>query len=317
MTDMEYRTLGSTGLRVSLLSLGTLSLGPLQAKLSPARGSRLIRQALKLGVNLIDTAELYDTYPYIKAALEGEHGDVLVASRSYAVTSDEMECSVKKAAAGIGRRTVDLFMLHQQESGLTLKGHRGALQYLVKARKQGIIRAVGISTHHIAAVRAAITCEEVDFVFVPLNFKGLGIQDGTVQEMIEALEEISLVGKGIMVMKPLGGGHLGREVESSFRFLSSFRFIASVTVGVQNIDELTMDYLLLRGRPVPHKIAAAIEEKKRSVHIEMCQGCGKCVSACPAGALRLYRSQARVDHAKCVLCGYCAASCPEFCIKVV
>ena len=58
---MEYRLLGQAGFAVSRLCFGTLTLGPLQARLPVSRGGDLIRQAvLEYGVHFVDTGELYD-----------------------------------------------------------------------------------------------------------------------------------------------------------------------------------------------------------------------------------------------------------------
>lgn len=314
---MEYRILGSTGISVSLLSLGTLPLGPLQANLPLTEGAGIIRNAIQNGINLIDTAELYQTYPYIKMALEGIGEEAMVASKSYAITAGEMQCAIEKAVEETGRRIIDLFMLHQQESELTLKGHAGALRFMAEAKKKGLIRAAGLSTHHIAAVKAATAMEEVDFIFAPLNRQGLAIQDGTLQEMSDALEEASRAGKGILAMKPLGGGHLWREAEESFAFLKSVPFITSINAGVQSLDELEMDVSLMEGIPVPDVLRQRIGRKTRRLHIEDCQGCGRCVERCPFGALSHGSSGTTVDCERCVLCGYCASVCPEFCIKVM
>ncbi|HRU42362.1 MAG TPA: aldo/keto reductase, partial [Candidatus Diapherotrites archaeon] len=58
---MDYRILGSTGLRVSRLCFGSLTIGPLQAGLDIEEGASVIRAAFDMGVNFIDTAELYRT----------------------------------------------------------------------------------------------------------------------------------------------------------------------------------------------------------------------------------------------------------------
>ncbi|MGE5542941.1 MAG: aldo/keto reductase, partial [Bacillota bacterium] len=81
---MEYRQLGNTKLNVSRLVLGTLTMGPLQANLGLDEGAALIRAAMGLGVNLLDTAEVYDNYPYIKRALRGVGEECMVATKSFA-----------------------------------------------------------------------------------------------------------------------------------------------------------------------------------------------------------------------------------------
>ena len=66
---MIYNSLGKTGIKVSRLCFGSLTLGPLQKNLSIKDGAAVIRRAAEMGVNFIDTADLYGTYPYIKEVL--------------------------------------------------------------------------------------------------------------------------------------------------------------------------------------------------------------------------------------------------------
>jgi aryl-alcohol dehydrogenase-like predicted oxidoreductase len=68
---MIYTELGRTGLSVSRLCFGALTVGPLQSNLPLNEGAAVIRYALEQGVNFIDTAKLYGTYPYIREALRG------------------------------------------------------------------------------------------------------------------------------------------------------------------------------------------------------------------------------------------------------
>ena len=71
---MEYHKLGQTPFMVSRICFGALTMGPLGANLSPAEGAKVLRKALELGVNFIDTAQYYQTYPHIAAALRGWQG---------------------------------------------------------------------------------------------------------------------------------------------------------------------------------------------------------------------------------------------------
>ena len=59
---MQYTTLGKTDIEVSRLCLGALTMGPLQAGLSPNEGGEIIAAAVGLGINFVDTAQLYRTY---------------------------------------------------------------------------------------------------------------------------------------------------------------------------------------------------------------------------------------------------------------
>ena len=315
---MELRKLGKSGLQVSRLGFGALTVGPLQAGLSPTEGGKVIGAALDAGVNFIDTAELYGTYPHILAGLSGHTGEVVIASKSYAYEYGAMEASVYSACRALNRDYIDLFSLHEQTSRLTLKGHRPALEFLIKAKERGLIRAIGVSTHTVEVVRAAALIEEIDVIHPIINRQGLGILDGTVDDMLAAIRLAAETGKGIYGMKALGGGHLGRDAAQAFSWLLAVPNIASVVVGMQSIDEVAVNCALFTGcNPQPEQAAVVAAQQRRLLIEEWCVGCGKCVARCPMGALTLMGDRATVDHSRCVLCGYCASVCSEFCLKVI
>ena len=203
---MEYRELGQSGLRVSRLCFGSLTMGPLQKNLSLEEGARLLRRALEGGVNFIDTAELYQNYSYLARALKGWSGDVVIATKTYAYSRQQAEASLEKARRALNREVVEIMLLHEQESPLTLKGHREALDYLQEAKDKGLIRALGFSTHHVAAVKAAAEMEGIDVIHPLLNMRGWGIRDGKLEDMLEAIAAARSRGIGIYAMKSLAGG---------------------------------------------------------------------------------------------------------------
>ena len=77
---MKKYSLGKTGIKVTELCFGALPIGPLQANISVEKGAKLIHTALERGINFIDTAEAYQTYPHIKKALEGYNDEVIIAT---------------------------------------------------------------------------------------------------------------------------------------------------------------------------------------------------------------------------------------------
>ena len=115
---MEYNEIGRTGIKVSQLCFGSLTMGPLQKNLPLREGADLIRRAAEQGVNFIDTADLYDTYPYISEVLN-EYPDMIVSSKSYAYDQRTAEDTLNRSLKGIGRDYIDFFLLHEQEGSLT------------------------------------------------------------------------------------------------------------------------------------------------------------------------------------------------------
>jgi aryl-alcohol dehydrogenase-like predicted oxidoreductase/ferredoxin len=316
---MEYRNLGRTGLKVSCLCFGALTIGPLQADLPLDEGVALLKHAAEQGVNFFDTAEIYDSYDYLRLLLRAfPNKDIIITTKSYAVTAQEMKASLEKARKELDRDYIDIFMLHEQESALTIRGHRAALDYLIESKEKGLVKAVGISTHRIAAAKAAAELPEIDVIHPLLNIQGLGIQDGTCQEMEDALAKAADVGKGIYLMKALGGGNLLPQADEALKFAFSRPFASAVAVGMKTRQEVDVNVLTASGLPIPDELKMQVSEAKRHLHIDpWCEGCGECAEYCPQGALSVGADgKAHVNQEECLLCGYCARACPYFYIKV-
>ena len=314
---MEYVQLGKTGITVSRLCFGALVIGPLQKNMPVKEGAAVIRAALEMGVSFIDTAELYGTYGHIREALKGFGGRTVVATKSYAYTAEGAAESVEKARKELDMDVLDIFLLHEQESRLTLKGHREALEYYLDEREKGRIRAVGVSTHNIEVVRAICEMPEIDVVHPLINITGIGIGDGNIGEMLGAVKEAFGCGKGVYSMKPLGGGNLLRSYDECMDFVLGLPFVHSIAVGMQSADEAEMNVLKFEGREIPARLKEAAGSVRKRLHIDFwCTGCGKCVQRCSQRALSIVGGKAAADPAKCVLCGYCSGACPNFAIKI-
>lgn len=292
-------------------------MGPLQSRLSSSECCRLLEAAWDLGVNFFDTADLYQTYPYLRAALAGRAGAV-VASKSYAYDARTMACDLERALRELGRDVVDIFLLHEQQSRLTLSGHSEALDYLLEQKSCGRVRAVGVSTHVVEVVEAAGAMVEVDVIHPLINLAGIGIQGGGRADMEAAISRAAQAGKGVYIMKALAGGHLYGRAREALRYAAGLAGVNAVAVGVKSAEELEVDVSWLLGYDPPARQVAAVAGQARALLVEdWCQGCGACVASCSHQALSVEAGRARANPGKCVLCGYCAAACSEFCIKVV
>ncbi len=295
-------------------------MGPLQRNLSVETGGRLLATAFAMGVNFVDTAESYGNYAHLRWALQqGWSNRVIVASKSYAVSAEEMEQSVNRALKELGREYIDIFLLHEQESGLTLKGHAGALEYLWRAKEHGLVRAVGISTHAVAGVRAGAMHPLVEVIHPLFNQAGFGILDGTADDMLRATRFAHQLGKGVYGMKALAGGHLWRDVPTALRYALAVEELSAIAVGMQNEAEILANVALFCGQPIPDAVQGRLERQPRRLHVEeWCQGCGTCLAACKSGALAIGSSgRVEVNPDRCLCCGYCGRVCPDFCLKVI
>ncbi|GAB4115633.1 MAG: aldo/keto reductase [Candidatus Caldatribacteriota bacterium] len=316
---MKKYSLGRTGIKVTELCFGALPIGPLQVNISVEEGARLIRIALEKGINFIDTAEGYKTYPHIKRALEDYSGEVIIATKSPATTYSEMEKSIQDALLSLQRPLIDIFHLHAARSTASVFEERaGAWQCLKDYKAKGVIRAIGISTHDVGAVKRAIEIEEVDVIFPIINLLGMGITGGNLQDMIRLIGEAEKAGKGVYAMKALAGGHLIDRLEEALNFVRNIRGISSVAVGMLNLQELELNIAIFNDEKLSPGLNFEQLKPKKSLFIAgFCKGCGTCVDACPNHALSLKNGKAVVDHNLCILCGYCNPVCPEFAIRLI
>mgnify|MGYP000529113080 CR=1 FL=1 len=319
-TCLKYQYYNNTGLKISPVGLGTLTLGPFQLNLPVNEGAEIIASAVRRGINLIDTAKVYKTYPYVKRALEilstREKENLHVIARSYDYSYKGMQISFNEALREMNLGRISIFMLHEMQSAQTIRGHSDAIKYLLQMKKEGKLLATGISSHYISAVRAAADHPEIDVIFAILNIKGIGIIDGTREEMEEALLEAHNNGKVILVMKALGGGHLYGNPEAALSYVKNLPFPCSTIIGMQNITEIEYNVSFFSEGDKIRKPPAPLKNKKKLFIEPWCSGCGACVTACPFGALSIINGKV-VPGEACVLCSYCAGSCPGFNIKVV
>ncbi|MDD2534724.1 MAG: aldo/keto reductase [Eubacteriales bacterium] len=335
--SLARHLLGQTGIEVSRLAFGTLTLGPVQTNLSPDRGGELLAYAFERGINFVDTAELYGTYAHIRAALRKVTKPPIIASKCYAYDRETARKSFDQARRELDLDVIDLFLLHEQETTLTLEGHKAAFAFFLEQKAKGLIRGVGISTHAIEPVRALTQARlgqthelwhgldstlyrEADVIHPLLNLRGLGLLDGTAEDMVQATREAAAAGLGLYGMKMLGGGHFLKDFDAAVAFAFEQTHVAAYAVGMQSEAEIDMNCALFAGEPVETQALEATRARRRHLTIaDWCTGCGNCVSRCASQALAInaQTGQAIVDETKCVLCGYCAYGCRDFCIKVI
>ncbi|KAF0197458.1 MAG: aldo/keto reductase [Bacillota bacterium] len=312
---MRYRCLTQT-ISVSELCYGTLTLGPLQKGLTPLAGGRLLTYALEQGVNFFDTAELYGNYEHLRAALQGWQGETVIATKSYAHDAATAVESLERARKELNRDCVDIFLLHEQESEHTLRGHARALEYFSEAKARGLVRAVGISTHYIAGVVAAAAHPLIEIIHPLINMKGIGIPDGKAGEMAAAITMAATRGKGIYGMKALAGGSLYATAGEALNYVRTIPGISSIAVGMGSIPDIDANVSFFNTGQFP--LEYATRNTARRIIVEpWCEGCGTCQQHCPTNCISITSGKACIEHSKCLLCCYCVAHCKDFYMKVI
>jgi aryl-alcohol dehydrogenase-like predicted oxidoreductase len=326
---MKKNILGKTGIEVSELSFGTIILGKLQTGMTPEETSDVLQKAVELGINFFDTAESYETQNHLRVGLASVKNEVVIATKTHVKHRVNAEKHIEESLHQLDREYIDIYLLHLIESDNDLVERREVLDLLLRLKEKGVIRAIGASAHKVEAARVIASEPDIEVLFALVNSKGLGIPDGSPEDMIEVCKLAKSKGKGIYAMKPLAGGHLRQSPQMAFSYLVNTGAFDSICVGMKTIAEVEMNVSIFEEREVSHEILARIETTQRSLKISRfcCVGCGQCVETCDQGALCLDYSMADeslgkkalsvVDKTKCILCGYCADVCPEFAIRVI
>lgn len=328
---MKRVRLGMQGPWVSEICFGSLAISPLQGCVSLAQGQDVFRYACSQGIDWVDTAEIYNNYQQLAPVL-AEFPQVRVVSKSYAVTYEEMDKSLALAREGLGRGFIDIFLLHEQEGLLTLRGHAEAWRRLQEAQKAGEVGWIGISTHTVNGVREGCLFPGMQIIQPILNYTGLGIVGGTLAEMMSAIRLANEVGIGLYAMKVFGGGHLGRMAQEALDFVRRLEEVPAMALGMSSQAEVDYNVHTISGLPLDAQTIAQVGNHQRRLFIaDWCDGCGRCLEFCPSRALFLTESvsddgypegtnsgiKVGVNSEVCVLCGYCGRACPHFCLKIV
>jgi predicted aldo/keto reductase-like oxidoreductase len=311
---MELKTLGRTGIRVTPAGMGVLTVGRTQLNLSIAEGAGIVRYALECGINFLDTAEYYETYPYIAAALKGFDGRPVIASKSLAASYSGMAKAIEDMRYALDLDVIDLFLLHEIRGAHDFEVRSGAWACLNDLKAKGIVRAIGLSTHHVDAAELNAGLAESDILFPLINKAGLGIRYkdgfGTKEAMAAAIAQNSAAGKGVFTMKVFGGGNLTGDYLSALDYVHGLPGVDSIMVGIGHEEEIDRLIEYFEGK-IDRNYVPDLHEKRIRIDSGDCEGCGACLARCPNKAIRMTNTHAaEVDHAICLTCGYCAPVCP-------
>jgi aryl-alcohol dehydrogenase-like predicted oxidoreductase len=218
-----FRPLGKTGMQVSALGLGTVKLGRNEGVKYPSgftipddkQAARLIAQASDLGINLIDTAPAYgNSEQRLGKLLAGQRDRWLICSKvgeefeqgksSFNFTPEHTIKSVQRSLKRLNTDVIDMVLVHSDGNDLKIINEFGTLQALADLKRQGLIRAYGLSTKTVAGGIAA--AQEGDLVMLTYNLAQ--------REESPALDACARLRTGALIKKVLASGHLEEGIEN-------------------------------------------------------------------------------------------------------
>lgn len=259
---MQKIRLGSTKVEVSRLIYGTepfnFKKGPdgnrTQGDKTPEEAAQILKGAMELGVNTWDTSDDYGTHPHVAKALKiVDRKRVVIADKSSAHSMEEGWKALEYSQKSLGTDYVDIMFLHivpsvpvDRNDALgrpfhsgTLEERTGTLKAWLEAKESGIIRATAMSTHSTKVLRQVLDYPEIDVVCTTLNMMGAVMDDGTLEERIEAIRALKEDGRGVYVIKLLNAGRFKDRGDEVIEWCLQFKgFIDAWNIGMYDVPEV-------------------------------------------------------------------------------
>ena len=284
--NMEYRTLGRTGLKVSALSFGVGRLS------EPA----VLFEALEMGINYFDTAHVYQSGNNEKML-----GDVLkqygrkkafIATKilpyhkrlgeKFLNDQNSLETKMEESLRRLQTDYVDVLFLHDIQDP-AWPAHDDMLSFCEKIKKAGKARFVGISFHsagkvYVDTVDQALKTDFYDVFLAALNYKSPEVH-------IDAMKRARKKNVGIVAMKTQAGGYKQGSRESlnphqaALKWVLDLKFVDCAISGMANRQQLAENSGVI-GMKMGWSDRKTLAVYYDAVKDHYCLRCGACTSSC-------------------------------------
>lgn len=321
--EVEYRKLGRTELKVSVVSYGAMR----------TSGPNVIHHALDLGINYIDTAHCYmggNNEIIVGNVLKTRRKETYIATKVHIGREKSMLKSMEDSLKSLQTDVVDVIQLHGLDTRKEVL-HEGAMNALEKMREKGMARFVGFTTHDNQAevIETAIESNFYDVILVAYNFKGDPAIGKAINKAVKA-------GIGIVGMKTQAGGYKRKGYENWSPHQAALRWIlenSAIATAIPSMVSFAQvdDNIKAMGTKFGAQDQEILDRYGELFDSEICRMCGSCKEQCRFGvpipainrclmyaegyedydlALRTYRElslQKPVDA--CRQCDLCTVTC--------
>ena len=235
------RTLGKTGVEVTILGLG--GEGMLRTFGHEQEAYPLINRAIDLGINYFESARAYSgSESYYGLALKERRRDIFLTSKSHARDKQGALAHLHETPTNMKTDYLDLWQVHDvrtEEDTEEIFGPRGALEAFREARDKGMVRFIGVTGHHDPLItKRCIEMFDFDTVLIPVNPAEPFYKSYTDTVIPPASQK----GMGIVAMKVYFRGFAARipdyrGMEPFFRFALS-QPVTTAVIGCDDTRQL-------------------------------------------------------------------------------
>jgi aryl-alcohol dehydrogenase-like predicted oxidoreductase len=262
---IPMRTLGRTGLKVTMMGLGGYHAGLPD---SEEDSIRVIHRALEIGINFFDNADCYQTgraEERMGKALEGRRKDIYLMTKVDQRDAKGSRLTLEKSLKSLRTDYLDLWQFHGVSKMAELEqifGPNGAMETAQKAKQEGKIRFIGVTGHSDPEVHLAFIKKfDFDTVQMPINVVDYHYKSFRKTVVDEAVKR----NIGVIAMKTLSFGNIvsmGVAKAAEAMPWSWSQPISVLISGCDTLERLNYNvYLAKIFKPMPQAEQAALLER--------------------------------------------------------
>jgi len=318
---MERMILGRTGLEMYRLGFGGI---PIQ-RVSEKQAVETVLHAIQRGVDFIDTSRAYTTSERrIGLALKQTDKKVILASKSHSKTAEAIRADLETSLKELQKDHIHLYQCHfvkdaEEYKKVTSPG--GALEGLQKARKEGLIDYIGITSHNLDVLDLAVQDGLFDTLMACFSFLEPLAREKVIPRAIEK-------NIGVIAMKSFSGGVI-ENARLAVKYALSHPGVLLIP-GVEHKDLFEENWKIFQeGEPLTEaekEEIAEIQSRYEKVFCRRCDYCQPCTEEIPIQMILGIRSMVKrmgdgilvkgrhrevIDAARnCTECEVCTTRCP-------
>ena len=245
--------LGKTSLKTSVVGVGTGSIGYArhsnQTRLGQETFTRLMRHSLDAGINFFDLADSYGSHAPFTIAMKGVPRDkYLIQTKTDTRDGQGVRADIDRFLKELDTDYIDSLIIHCVTIPDWTSQYREVMDVFSEAKRQGKIRACGITCHNFGALEAASTSDWVELNQVRWNPRASHM-DGGVEKVRATFAKMRARGQGMIGMKVVGQGDIingsrSLSPEECFKFQIESGVVDAFVVGVEKTEHIDQ---LLKG----------------------------------------------------------------------